>query len=369
MKIKKFKIKNKSFFLRIIIFIFFIPTYLFTKTILLTGGAGFIGSHVAQYLLSRADRVIIVDNLNDAYDQRIKRSNLSLMQSIENSHDNLVVYHEDICDTSMLQKICIMEKPDVICHLAARAGVRTSIHDPKEYFRSNINGTLSVLEVARECNIKHVVCASSSSVYGVRQDGPFYESDEVNYQSSPYGMTKRSGELIGYVYYHLFGISVTNLRFFTVYGPRGRTDMSPFIFMDAIYNGKPITVYGNGDAIRDFTYVDDIVDGIIKAIDTPLGYEVINIGRGEPIVLRDFIAMIETIVQKKADLHYVDSISGDVPQTHASIDKAHMLLNYIPKTSVEAGLRHMYEWYKNNYIPLMQKRLINKEMAIVTVFE
>src|SRR3990170_2927973 len=171
--------------------------------------------------------------------------------------------------------------------LTGGAGVRTSIDNPQEYFRTNNNGTLAIFEAARKCDIKHVVCASSSSVYGVREDGPFRETDAVDKQSSPYGMTKRAGELLACVYYHLFGISITNLRFFTVYGPRGRTDMAPFIFMDAIYHRKPIMVYGDGSAIRDFTYVDDIVQGIIRAIDTPLGYEIINIGRGEPTVLKD----------------------------------------------------------------------------------
>ena len=197
-------------------------------------------------------------------------------------------------------KYCATERPDVICHLAARAGVRSSITDPHEYFRTNNDGTLVVFEAARKYGIQHVVAASSSSVYGVREDGPFRETDSVDKQSSPYGMTKRAGELLAYVYHHLFGVSITNLRFFTVYGPRGRTDMAPFIFMDAIHNHRPITVYGDGSAIRDFTYVDDIVQGVISAIDTPAGYQIINIGRGEPILLNDFVSAIENDCAKKS---------------------------------------------------------------------
>lgn len=336
------------------------------KKIFLTGGAGFIGSHVAQKLLERGDSVIIIDNINDAYDQRIKEYNLSVVMKAD--LDNLCTFHKlDICDQDALEQICLLENPDVICHLAARAGVRPSIDNPHEYFRTNNNGTLSIFEVARKCNIKHIVCASSSSVYGARENGPFYETDSVDTQSSPYGMTKRAGELLAYVYHHLFDISITNLRFFTVYGPRGRTDMAPFIFMDSIHRNAPITVYGDGSAIRDFTYVDDIVDGIIKAIDTPLGYQNINLGRGEPIVLEDFIRIIEFIVNKKAHLNYVSVFSGDVPHTHASIQKAKKMLNYMPQTSVYYGLERMYEWYKNEYLSIVDCK--RSSVLEVHVFE
>jgi len=318
------------------------------KKILLTGGAGFIGSHVAQKLLERGDSVVIVDNMNDGYKKCIKEYNLSLIFS-ENKERKFTIYTIDICDIDAMEMVCSTEKPDIICHLAARAGVRQSINDPCEYFRSNNDGTLVVFEMARKYGIKHVVSASSSSVYGVREDGPFYETDSVDKQSSPYGMTKRAGELLAYVYHHLFGISITNLRFFTVYGPRGRVDMAPFIFMDAIHHDIPITVFGNGSAIRDFTYIDDIADGIIRAIDTPLGYEIINIGRGEPIVLSDFIKILETIIRHDVHIEYAAPFSGDVPQTHADITKARKLLGYAPQTSVLNGLTKMYEWYKNEY--------------------
>ena len=357
---------NCIFLFLIVTFFISIPSLLQAKKILLTGGAGFIGSHVAQKLLERGDVVVIVDNINDAYDHRIKEYNLSRV-GLSEHNNNLSVYKIDICDSDAIDNLCASELPDVICHLAARAGVRTSIEDPHEYFRTNNNGTLTMLEAARKYGIKHVVCASSSSVYGVRENGPFRETDLVDKQSSPYGMTKRAGELLTYVYYHLFGISSTNLRFFTVYGPRGRTDMAPFIFMDAIHHGRPITVYGDGTAIRDFTYVDDIVQGIIKSIDTPSGYQIVNIGRGEPIVLSDFIKTMEAVLCKQADIKYVSSFSGDVPQTHASIDKAQQLFDYMPQTSIRSGLERMYEWYKHEYLPIVGHK--RSHLSEVYIFE
>ena len=362
--IKSMKIKNSCYFFASF-FLCFYFSYSDAKKILLTGGAGFIGSHVAQRLLERGDCVIIIDNINDAYDKSLKEYNLFCVSRAAISSDNLAIHRIDICDRQAVAQICSTQKPDVICHLAARAGVRSSIDDPCEYLRTNNDGTLIIFESARACAIPHIVCASSSSVYGARQNGPFYETDNVDRQSSPYGMTKRGSELLAYVYHHLFGISITNLRFFTVYGPRGRIDMAPFIFMDAIHHNSPITVYGDGSAVRDFTYISDIVQGIIKAIDTPLGYEIINIGRGEPIVLQDFIHMIENIIDTKADISYVSSFSGDVPQTHASIEKAQKLLGYVPTTSVYRGLENMYEWYKYEYLPLMGSRRASKHEVYI----
>ena len=346
------KIRTRLIYLGLIIFCIFSSLSLQAKKVLLTGGAGFIGSHVAQQLLERGDRVVIVDNLNDAYDYKIKEYNLSCIKAVD-IHNHLSIHTIDICDSDAIEALCSSEQPDVICHLAARAGVRTSIDNPLEYFRTNNNGTLVIFEAARKCAIPHIVSASSSSVYGVRENGPFYETDPVDKQSSPYGMTKRAGELLAYVYHHLFGISITNLRFFTVYGPRGRIDMAPFIFMDAIHQGNPIVVHGDGNAIRDFTYVEDIVQGIIKSIDTPLGYQILNIGRGEPIVLIDFIAVLEDIIQEKAHINYAAPFSGDVPQTHASIEKAEQLIGYNPHTSIYYGLKKMYEWYTREYLPMV----------------
>lgn len=360
---------NKLCFILIFVCCLF-PSIAFAKKILLTGGAGFIGSHVAQKLLERGDVVVLVDNINDAYDHRIKEYNLSLVAATD-TNNNLSIHKIDICNIKAIEALCAVEKPDVICHLAARAGVRTSIEDPHEYFRTNNNGTLVLFEAARKCGIKHLVTASSSSVYGVREDGPFRETDKVDKQSHPYGMTKRAGELLAYVYHHLFGISVTNLRFFTVYGARGRTDMAPFIFMDAIYHNRPITVYGDGSAIRDFTYIEDIVQGVINAVDMPVGYEIVNIGRGEPIVLNDFIATLESVMQQKADIKYVSVFSGDVPKTHAAIEKAQKLFNYMPQTSLRHGLEKMYEWYQNEYLLIAGNRSVNisEGVEVYIIFE
>jgi UDP-glucuronate 4-epimerase len=341
----------RHYFFLMILSIFSSLSY--AKKILLTGGAGFIGSHVAQKLLERGDTVIIIDNLNDAYDIKIKRYNLSKIAIFDNAH-RLSFYKIDICESDLVEEICRQEQPDVICHLAARAGVRASIDNPLECFQTNNNGTLSIFEAARKCGIMHVVMASSSSVYGVRQTGPFHETDSVDKQSSPYGMTKRAGELLAYVYYHLFNISSNNLRFFTVYGPRARMDMAPFIFMDAMYHHTPITVYGDGSAIRDFTYIDDIVQGIIKSIDTPMGYQIFNIGRGEPIVLQDFIKIMEEVVHREANVQYVSHFLGDVPQTHASIQKAQDILEYVPHISVRSGLEQMFEWYQKEYLAMIE---------------
>ncbi len=335
---------NFVYFLSVIIGFITLP--IIAKTVLVTGGAGFIGSHVAERLLKRGDRMIIIDNLNDAYDQKIKRNNLAAITK-KDTNKTLKIYKADICNKRMMEVIFQKEQPDVICHLAARAGVRPSIADPYEYMRSNIMGTLVMFEMAKKFNINHVVFASSSSVYGARNDVPFKENEPAGNQSSPYGMTKRAGELLAYTYHHLYGISFTCLRFFTVYGPRGRVDMAPFIFLDKIHNGELLTVFGDGSAIRDFTFVDDIVDGIIKSIDTPLGYEILNLGRGEPIVLIDFIRTIEKVVGKKAQIQYTAGFSGDVPVTHADVSKAQQLLGYSPKTSVEEGMRKMYQWYKD----------------------
>jgi UDP-glucuronate 4-epimerase len=361
----KMELKGNEFCLILIVVSFFASSIIHAQKILVTGGAGFIGSHVAQKLLERGDSVVIVDNLNDAYDRSIKEYNLSLVEALD-SNNCLSIYTIDICDYDAIKALCLVEKPDIICHLAARAGVRGSINDPHEYFRTNNDGTLVIFEAARACGIQHIVCASSSSVYGVREDGPFHESDVVDKQSSPYGMTKRAGELLAYVYYHLFGISITNLRFFTVYGPRGRTDMAPFIFMDALYNDRSIIVYGDGSAIRDFTFVDDIVQGVICAIDKPAGYQIVNIGRGEPIILNDFIVTLETVVQKKANIEYVSNFSGDVPKTHASIEKAQQLFNYMPQTSIYHGLEKMYEWYTNEYLSIVGNR--GKNIPFVEVY-
>ena len=335
------KLKN-----RVGLFCFFSLFFvgLYAKKIVVTGGAGFIGSNLTGQLLKRGDSVVVIDNINNYYDEALKYENLAYIKRMDTSK-KLQIYKTDICDVEGLNVIFEKEKPDVICHLAARAGVRSSIKDPTLYLETNIIGTLNIFEMARKYGVNHIVIASSSSVYGDRKKVPFQEDQRADKQSSPYAVSKKSVELLAYAYYHLHGISSTCLRFFTVYGPRGRVDMAPFIFLDAVHRGKTIKLCGDGSIVRDFTCVSDIVDGIILAVDKPLGYEILNLGRGKPINLNEFIATIEKIINKKAKIKHVPVFAADVSITHADISKARKLLGYNPEISVEDGMRYMYEWY------------------------
>jgi len=338
------KLKNIS---QLFCFFSFFLTNAYEKTVVVTGGAGFIGSNVTLELLKRGDKVVIIDSINNYYDEELKHKNIADVTQV-GTNETLHIYTTNICDKEGLNTIFEKEQPDVICHLAARAGVRSSIKNPTLYLETNIIGTLNLFEMARKHGINHVVVASSSSVYGDRREVPFQEDQPTDKQSSPYAMSKKSVELLAHTYHHLHGISFTCLRFFTVYGPRGRVDMAPFIFLNAIHQGKTIKLCGDGSIVRDFTYVGDITDGVIRAIDTPLGYEILNLGRGEPITLNEFIATIEKIVNKKAKIQHVPVFSADVSITHANIFKARELLGYNPKMSVEDGMRCMYEWYCAN---------------------
>jgi UDP-glucuronate 4-epimerase len=323
------------------------------KTILLTGGAGFIGSHVAKNLLLRGDSVIIVDNFNNAYHRVLKNHNLAGVERC-NNENRLIVYEIDICDEQKMDHIFAEHQPDAVCHLAARAGVRESIRSSSEYIRTNIVGTNIIFKMAVKYKVPHIVAASSSTVYGTGNNGAFKEDDFAEAQSSPYGATKRAAELLAYVYHYLYGISITNLRFFSVYGPHCRVDMAPLIFMDALYYNKAIIIFGDGTVVRDFTYIDDIVGGIVKAIDTPMGYQTFNLGRGEPVMLSDFIAIMEQIVGRSATIIHSTSFAADAPRTHANIDKAKSLLHYVPSVSLVDGLEVMYQWYKTEYLPLRE---------------
>lgn len=321
------------------------------KTILVTGGAGFIGSHVAKRLLERGDTVIVVDSLNDYYNPELKKANLKRLENTP-SIGHFRFYHVDICDQEKLNAVFEQEQPDLVCHLAARAGVRASLEDPELYFKTNLLGSLYIYQAAVKFDIGHVVTASSSSVYGNYTQAPFSESYRADEPCSPYAMTKRGCEMLGYNYHYLYGISTTLLHFFTVYDPSGRPDMAPFKFMDLIYHDKPIQQYGDGTSMRDFTYIDDIVDGVIRSLDTPLGFEILNLGRGEPVYLKDFITTIESVLNKKARIQVVPAPKGDVDMTHADVSKAHMLLGYSPKVSLQEGISKMYEWYTNEYLQL-----------------
>lgn len=300
--------------------------------ILVTGCAGFIGSHVSERLLKQGNTVLGIDNLNDYYDVNKKIENLDIL----NKYDNFEFRKEDICDTN-----CISEwKPDKICHLASMAGVRYSIQNPKIYVKVNIEGFIHILEEAIKNNIKDIVYASSSSVYGLNTKIPFSETDVIETCNSPYASSKMAMELFAKTYTQLYDINCIGLRFFTVYGPRGRPDMAPYKFMKAISEGKEFNKYGDGTSSRDYTYIDDIVDGVISALDNKkkVKCEVYNLGNSSPISLNDFIELCEKVVGKKAIYKQIDNQLGDVPHTYADISKAKRDLGYDPKVGLEEGL-------------------------------
>lgn len=315
------------------------------KVILVTGGAGFIGSHVADCLLGRGDKVIIVDEMNDYYDVNLKQANLEYLYT-KHGPEMCVIHRGDICDVDFISSIFERERPDYICHLAARAGVRPSIIDPYIYVHSNIEGTTRLLDLARQYTCQNFVYASSSSVYGSSSSEVLSENDVVDKPVSPYAATKKACELLAYTFYHLYGLNCTGLRFFTVYGPRGRPDMAPFKFIDRIHNQLPIQQYGDGSTSRDYTYIDDIVAGVVSAIDTRLGCEVINLGNGRPFLLRDFISLVETSVGKAANIQVLPEQPGDVERTCADISKAKSMLNYSPKVTFEEGIGRTVAWYQ-----------------------
>jgi len=315
------------------------------KKILITGGAGFIGSHLTEKLLERGDIVIVVDNFNRFYSPKRKSENLIRSKRSK----KFFLQKADIRDKAALKSIFSKYSIDVVVHLAAMAGVRPSIENPKLYADVNVLGTVNVLEQIKDFGIKQLVFASSSSVYGNRSKGPFKESDETDEQISPYGATKKSGELLCHVYAHLYGIKTTSLRFFTVYGSRNRPDMACFKFVDAMMRNRPIMKFGKGVTGRDYTYIDDIVDGIVCTIDKPFDFEIINLGNSLPVKLNKLISTIEKAVGKKAKIKELPIQPGDVELTFANIDKANKLLDWKPKTKLKNGINNLIEWYKDIY--------------------
>ncbi len=314
--------------------------------VLVTGGAGFIGSHICERLLSRGDQVIIVDELNDFYSPSIKKENLADIKK----HGNYQFYQVDICNKEQMKEIFIKEKPDSIIHLAARAGVRPSLSQPILYEQVNVIGTIHLLELCREMSVKNFVFASSSSVYGINSKLPFSETDPINQPISPYATTKRSGELLAFNYSHLYNLPITCLRFFTVYGPRQRPEMGIHKFTRKIFNGEPIEIYGSGESRRDYTYIDDIVTGVINALDRVKQFAIYNLGESSPINLSDLVLTIEQAIGKKAIIKHLPEQPGDVPVTFADISLAKTELDFNPKTDIKTGISYFVDWYKEKFI-------------------
>ena len=312
---------------------------------LVTGGAGFIGSHVCERLLHDGHSVWAFDDLNNFYDPQIKRANLRALQSLARPFD---FFHGDLGDTDAVNEIFSAAQFDQVIHLAARAGVRPSLEQPALYQRVNVEGTVNILEAARKTGVKKITIASSSSVYGVNAKVPFSESDPVFSAVSPYAASKLACEALGHVYHHLYKMDVAMLRFFTVYGPRQRPDLAIHKFTQLIDAGKPIHVFGDGSTARDHTFITDILEGILACTKKEFGYEIFNLGESQTVKLSALIALIEKALGKKAVIHHQPLQPGDVPLTFASIDKAQRMLGYEPKVKVEKGVPMFVEWFRAN---------------------
>ena len=315
------------------------------QTTLVTGVAGFIGFYIARSLLEKGDMVVGIDNLNPYYDVSLKKARLEQIIS----HNNFSFYHEDINNLDALKRIFSQHQIDRICNLAAQAGVRYSIQNPFIYQESNVGGFLNLLEMARQFPVSNLVFASSSSVYGNNKKLPFSVEDSVDTPISLYGATKRADELMAYAYSHLFEIPLTGLRYFTVYGPWGRPDMALFLFTSSILDGRPIDIYNFGKMKRDFTYIDDIVDGTISALNSPFRYEIFNLGNSKTVELMELIKIIEEELGIEAKKNFLPLQPGDVPETYANIEKTKKMLGFNPKTSIRTGIRKFLNWYRDYY--------------------
>jgi UDP-glucuronate 4-epimerase len=329
--------------------------------ILVTGVAGFVGSYVATSLLKRGNEVVGVDNINEYYDVNLKKDRLKLLGIENNSstssiYDKLTFIHLDISDSEKLHNLFVEYDFQIVCHLAAQAGVRYSLENPSAYIQSNIVGFANILECCKNAKIEHLVYASSSSVYGLNKKIPFSVEDNVDRPISLYAATKKSNELMAYSYSHLYDLPVTGLRFFTVYGPWGRPDMAYFLFTKAILNNKPIKVFNHGDMQRDFTYIDDIVEGVVRVIDNKPQrfqneppYKLYNIGNNKPVNLLHFIENIENALGKKAIKQFEPIQAGDVTTTYANVDNLISDLGYAPKTQIDEGINKFVDWYLSYY--------------------
>jgi len=312
--------------------------------ILVTGGAGFIGSSLSERLLARGDEVIAIDNFNDYYSPARKRQNIAPFRD----QANYTLYEIDFRDRAALAEIFSHHQPARIAHIGAMASVRYSVKNPHIYIETNIGGTTNLLELAQAYQVENFVFASTSSVYGQTQKVPFVETDPTDHPLAPYPASKKSGELMGHAYHNMHGLNFTALRFFNVYGPKGRPDMMPYMVTERILRGETIILFDNGQMHRDWTFIDDILSGVIAALDRPLGYEIINLGRGEPVLMSDFVQIAEEIVGQKAIIEAVPAPASEPKITYAKIDKARSLLDYDPQTSVIDGLKAFWAWYQVN---------------------
>ena len=311
-------------------------------TALVTGGAGFIGSHLMEALLGRRCPVATVDNFDHFYPRARKLANLD-----EVARAGKFILHEvDIRDFATLRTVFENVRPEVVIHIAARAGVGPSVEQPKIYEEVNIGGTLNLLMLAREFEVKKFVFMSSSSVYGATERVPFVEDDHELMPLSPYAATKIAGELLCYTYSHLHGLSVVSLRLFSVYGPRQRPDLALHVFASHLESGRPIPIFGDGTSGRDYTYVDDVVAGILAAAEYETPYEVFNIGNSQPVKVLDLVQALEKVAGKQAELNFLPPRLGDVPLTWGDISKARRLLGYNPRTTLEAGIERFLTWYR-----------------------
>lgn len=329
--------------------------------ILVTGTAGFIGYHLAKKLLERGDEVVGIDNINDYYDvnlkyARLKELGIKQADIEENKLTQSSVYPQhwfikaNLEDAAALNRLFETQKFDAVCNLAAQAGVRYSIENPHAYIQSNVVGFMNILEACRNYGVKNLSYASSSSVYGLNESQPFKTTDKTDTPISLYAATKKSNELMAHTYSHLYGIQTTGLRFFTVYGPWGRPDMAPMLFADAISNDRAIKVFNHGKMSRDFTYIDDIVDGIIKVIDNPSNYNVYNIGNNAPVSLMEFIETLEDALGKKAEKNFMPMQPGDVESTYADTQDLIDDFGYKPNTKLSDGIGEFVKWYIEFYL-------------------
>jgi len=310
--------------------------------IVVTGGAGFIGSHLCEKLISLGSKIICIDDFDNFYNPAIKENNISEVTG----SNHFKLYRSDITNPTQMEKIFSENSIDMVIHLAARAGVRPSIQNPLLYERVNILGTMNLLECCKKYNVTKFIFASSSSVYGGNKKLPFSEEDNVDHPISPYAATKKAGELICYTYYDLYKISIYCLRFFTVYGPRQRPEMAIHKFTRQILKGEDIEIYGDGSSSRDYTYIDDVISGILSSLEQIGGFEVINLGNSNTVKLIDLIRLIEITTGEKGNLKFTKSQPGDVFITYADIRKARKMLKYLPKTNIKEGLVKFVNWYK-----------------------